>query len=99
MLTAYELKMPRVIYGGENALGRIRGILEENKVKKLAVFTDKGIEGAGLLELPMEEVKAFGADYMIFDDLPAEPSYQQAQQLVDACRRYEGSAGSSSKIM
>ena len=88
MNATYELKMPRMIYGGRNALDRIRDILEENGVKKLAVFTDKGIEGAGLLSLPLEAVKASGAEYMVFNEIPAEPSYIQAQQLVDACRTY-----------
>ena len=53
MLTKYDLKMPRVVFSGENALGNIGDILAGNDVKKLAVFTDKGIEGAGLLEFPM----------------------------------------------
>ena len=46
MLTKYDLKMPRVVFSGENALGNIGDILSGNGVKKLAVFTDKGIEGA-----------------------------------------------------
>lgn len=88
MLTKYELKLPNTVYSGEDALDKIRLIIEENNVKKLAVFTDKGIEGAGLLDLPMEKVKATGVDYVVLDDLPAEPTYMEAQKLVDQCKEY-----------
>ena len=86
MLTKYDLKMPRVVFSGEGALGNIGALLAENGVKKLAVFTDKGIEGAGLLEFPMAEVRKSGVEHVILDDLPPEPTYEQAQKLVDQCK-------------
>ena len=86
MLTQYNLKMPHAVFSGENALSKISDILAENQVKHLAVFTDKGIEGAGLLDFPMTHVKAAGVTCTVLDDLPAEPSYMQAQKLVDQCK-------------
>ena len=88
MLTKYELKMPHAVFSGKDALERIVEILTENQVKHLAIFTDKGIEGAGLLELPMARVQKAGVAYTILDDLPAEPSYLEAQKLVDQCKAY-----------
>ena len=88
MLTKYDLKMPRAVFSGENALDKIRDIFADNGVKRLAVFSDKGIEGAGLLDLPMAEVKKTGVEYTILDDLPAEPTYMEAQKLVDQCKEY-----------
>ena len=58
MLTTYNLKMPHAVYGGENAMDNITTILKTNGVKRVAMFTDKGIEGAGLFALPEEAVKA-----------------------------------------
>ena len=86
MLTKYELKMPHAVYSGEDALGNIPRILTENRVKKLAVFTGKGIEAAGLLDFPMARVREYGAEFVILDDLPDEPNYEQAQKLVDQCK-------------
>ena len=86
MLTKYELKMPHAVYSGEDALGRIPEIFAANGVKRLVVFTDKGIEGAGLLEFPMAQVQKTGVETVILDDLPAEPSYLEAQKLVDQCK-------------
>ena len=83
MLTSYNLKMPHAVYGGENAMDNITTILKTNGVKRVAMFTDKGIEGAGLFALPEDAVKAAGAEYYVLDDLPAEPSYMAVQKLVD----------------
>ena len=85
-MTKYELKMPHAVYSGEDALGRIPEIFAANEVKRLVVFTDKGIEGAGLLEFPMAKVRETGVETVILDDLPTEPSYMEAQKLVDQCK-------------
>ena len=86
MLTKYSLGMPNTVFGGENALSNISDIFAAEGVKKLAIFTDKGIQNAGLLDFPLNEVKKTGVDYVILNDLPPEPSYEQAQKLVDQCK-------------
>lgn len=86
MLKTYNLMMPPAVYSGENALDSLEAILGKNGVKKLAVFTDKGVEGAGLLDAPMARVRASGVEYVVLDELPPEPTYAQAQKLVDQFR-------------
>ncbi len=83
MLKTYNIKMPHAVYGGENAIENITSILKSRQVRRVAVFTDKGIEDSGLLSLPEEAVKAAGVDYYILDDLPPEPTYTAVQKLVD----------------
>ena len=83
MLTQYNLKMPHAVYGGENAMDNITAIIKARGAKRVAMFTDKGIEGAGLFALPEEAVKASGAEYYVLDELPPEPSYMAVQKLVD----------------
>ena len=83
MLTQYSIKMPHAVYGGENAMDNVTEILKKNGVKKVAMFTDKGIEGCGLFALPEEAVKASGADYYVLDDLKPEPSYMAVQALIN----------------
>ena len=87
MLTAYNLKMPHAVYGGENAMDNITAILKATGAKKVAMFTDRGIEGCGLFELPEKAVRAAGVDYYVLDDLPAEPSYMAVQKLVDEFKK------------
>lgn len=83
MQNTYNIKMPHAVYGGENAMESITSILKSRQVKRVAMFTDKGIEECGLFGLPEEAVKAAGADYYILDDLPPEPTYTEVQKLVD----------------
>ena len=88
MLTQYNLKMPHAVYGGENAMDNITAIIKARGAKKVAMFTDKGIEGAGLFALPEEAVKASGAEYYVLDELPPEPSYmavQKPDRSMDTC--------------
>lgn len=83
MLNAYSLKMPQAIYGGENSIDQITAILKSRNVKRAAIFTDKGILATGLFALPEAAVKAAGAEYYILDEIPAEPSYEAVQKIVD----------------
>lgn len=75
--------MPHAVYGGDNAMENITSILKTRQVKRVAVFTDKGIEDSGLLSLPEEAVKAAGVEYYVLDELPPEPTYIAVQKLVD----------------
>ena len=70
MLTQYNLKMPHAVYGGENAMDNITAIIKARGAKKVAMFTDKGIAGAGLIALPEQAVKASGAEYYVLAELP-----------------------------
>ena len=87
MLTKYNLKMPHEVYSGENALENIRTILEVNGAKKVAVFTAKDIEKVGLMDYPLEMIKAAGAEAVIFDEVPREPSYIEAQAIIDEFKK------------
>lgn len=86
MLTSYTLKMPHVVYSGENALNHIEEILGAD-VKKIAIFSDKGIIDAGLLELPISKIKESKKEFVIFSDLVAEPTYAQVQVVIDAFKQ------------
>ena len=83
MLTKYNLKMPHAVYGGENAMENITGIIKALGAKKVAMFTDPGIEKTGLFALPEEAVKQSGVEYYVLDDLKPEPDYMTVQKLID----------------
>lgn len=86
MLTKYTLKMPHAVYSGEGALENIKTIIGKD-IKKVAVFTDKGIIGAGLLDLPLSIIKETAVETVIIDELPAEPTCDQAQAVVDEFKK------------
>jgi len=81
MITDYILKMPHTVYAGEHALENISNIMKD--AKKVAVFSDQGIIGAGLLTYPLELMKNSGVETVVLDNLPAEPTCDQAQEIID----------------
>lgn len=90
MIKEYNLKLPQAVYSGEGALSRLKDVLNAfggEPGRSVAVFSDKGIAQAGLLELPLAIIRETGGNPVILDDLPAEPSCDQAQQVVDEFRK------------
>ena len=87
MLEKYNLKMPHAVYSGENAMDNVTEIIRQRDAKKVAIFTDKGIEAVGLFALPEAAVKASGAEYYVLDDLRPEPSYLEVPKLIDQFKK------------
>ncbi|MCD8018377.1 MAG: iron-containing alcohol dehydrogenase [Clostridiales bacterium] len=83
MVAKYSLRTPHAVYAGENAIGNITDIIRTCQAKRVAVFTDKGIEACGLLAFSEEAIQAAGVDYYILNEIPAEPSYMAVQKIVD----------------
>ncbi|MEK3784912.1 iron-containing alcohol dehydrogenase [Paenibacillus sp. FSL K6-1230] len=82
MLVDYSLKMPKNIFAGEHALEQLDTILSAD-IKKVVIFTDKGVLGAGLIAIPEQILTSKAIEYTIISEIPAEPSYHQAQDIVD----------------
>ncbi|MGT2910103.1 iron-containing alcohol dehydrogenase [Streptococcus cameli] len=82
MLIDYNLKMPKQVIAGENALEQLETILTSG-IKKVVLFTDKGILGLGLTDVVQDLVTAKGLALTVLSDIPAEPTYHEAQAIVD----------------
>jgi alcohol dehydrogenase len=83
----YSLKLPKAVYSGNNSLDKIPEIISAAKVKKVAAFTDQSLRKIGLFNLVEEELKKAGIDYVVFDNLPTEPSYLQVQEVIDEFKK------------
>ena len=86
MITDYQLKMPKNIYAGEHALEQLSPIILKG-VKKIVIFTYKGILGTGLVDLLKSIIEEAGIPYTIISEIPAEPSYHEAQAMVDEFKK------------
>lgn len=84
MAVQYQLKMPGIVYSGENSLEHITEICRGHK--RATVFTDKGICHSGLTDRPVELLKKEGLEVTLLDELPAEPTCDQAQKTVEDFR-------------
>ncbi len=85
MLTNFSLKMPKLVFSGVNALDNISFLIQDGNYRKIAFFTDKVIMQTPIFDDVKSYIDKTGVLTEVFSDLPAEPSYQQVQQLVDSC--------------
>ena len=85
-MNEYQLQMPRQVYSGAEAMKSLARLAAGHR--KAAVFTDKGICASGVVQGPLDQLQAAGVEYRLFDELPAEPSCDQAQQVVDTFREW-----------
>lgn len=90
MLSDYSLLLPKRVYAGIGSLNRINEIIRGEYITKVAVFTDKGIRKSGLLDVVLNALKE-RLEIKVFDELPAEPTYFQVQNLVDEESAYGAS--------
>ena len=81
-----QLQMPRQVYSGTSAMQALARLASGHH--RAAVFTDKGICASGVVQRPLAQLQAAGVEYRLFDELPAEPTCDQAQQVVDAFRAW-----------
>lgn len=82
MLNQYNLKMPTNVFAGSDAMQNLHTIIKEG-VTKITIFTDKGILKVGLLDEVISIIEKNNIEYEILSDIPTEPSYIEAQEVVD----------------
>lgn len=82
MLNQYNLKMPTNVFAGPDAMQNLDTIIKDG-VKKITIFTDKGIFNLGLLDEVISIIEKNNIEYEILSDIPTEPSYTEAQEVID----------------
>ncbi|WP_342043278.1 iron-containing alcohol dehydrogenase [Bacillus sp. OTU2372] len=82
MLNQYNLKMPKNIFAGSDAMQNLHTIIKDG-VTKITIFTDKGILKVGLLNEVISIIEKNNIEYEILSDIPTEPSYIEAQEVVE----------------
>lgn len=81
----YACKIPQAVYAGSGSLNQLPELLKGKG--QVAVFSDRGIEKSGVLARPVRLMEDAGIQCTLLLDLPSEPTYAQAQSVVDAFRR------------
>lgn len=84
----YVCRSPKAAYGGQGALEKLPDLVQG--AGRAVVFSDKGIEKSGILAAPLQLLETAGVPYTLLTELPAEPTYQQAQQVVEQFRQARG---------
>ncbi|MGM0830630.1 MAG: iron-containing alcohol dehydrogenase [Bacillota bacterium] len=82
MLNQYNLKMPTNVFAGPDAMQNLYAILKDG-VAKITIFTGENIYKLGLLDEVIRIIETNDIEYDILSEIPAEPSYLQAQEVID----------------
>lgn len=80
----FSLKLPKAIFSGSEALDNLIQIIAAGRISKIALFIDKGVEGAGLHKAITSILEIQGVAYTILDDIPQEPEYSAVQDIFRA---------------
>lgn len=88
---SYQMKIPATVYAGAGSIEKIKEIITKEQSQKVIVFTDRGIVDTGLLSLLTNELEAMdGISFQVFDNLVAEPCYQEVDQVIKEVGNYAG---------
>lgn len=82
MIMRCQIKIPSCMYGGIGCVENLKEIVEKEGAKQVLIFTDKGIQAAGLLDILTGLLDKIHEEYVVIDDLTAEPSYQDVERVV-----------------
>lgn len=86
-----QIIIPSGLYAGEGSIQESVGeIIKKENAKKVLVFTDNGIIGAGLLDILLNALKENSVAYEVFSDLRPEPSYRDVEQMRKQAEDSEG---------
>lgn len=80
----YQLALPGQVFSGADGMQMLTTIAASHQ--KAVLFTDCGIRASGVLDRPLAYLNEAGIPYVIFDALPAEPTCDQAQDVIDLFR-------------
>lgn len=80
----YSLRMPQKVYAGEGALENVK--IAATGARKAALFTDRGLAAAGLIDGTLKLLGEAGVETSVIDNLAIEPTVDQAAESVAAFR-------------
>lgn len=86
----YGIKLPSCIYSGIGSMEDMKTIVKQEAARKILVFTDKGVVGAGLLAKLLKVLDEIRVSYKIFDDLRPEPAYGDVEKVVEQMNQENG---------
>lgn len=89
-MDTYQMKVPHCTYAGCGSIKNLEQIMKKEDTTSALVFTDKGIEACGLLNLVTEILEKNNIGYQVFDDLKAEPSYLDIEYVLQEVEKTSG---------
>lgn len=86
---SYQLAIPANLYSGEGSLNELSNILKKESARKVIVYTDKGIRGAGLVDDLYQVLDGKSVEFIVYDDIRPEPSYKEVDRILEETKNYQ----------
>jgi alcohol dehydrogenase len=86
----FQMKLPACVYGGAGSTQQISNILSKEQAKKVLLFTDPGVRGAGLCDSTLALLTKCGVAYTIIDNLASEPSVYDVDNMMKKVEEANG---------
>jgi alcohol dehydrogenase len=77
-----HLQLPSCVHAGLGSIEVLADRIERNGIKKVLLFTDRGVRSAGLCDRAIDLISEHHASCEIFDDIPAEPSVYDVDKVI-----------------
>lgn len=87
---ACHLQIPSCVHAGAGSIEVLADIVKRDNVKKVLLFTDKGIRSAGLCDRAVAILAEQHVGCEIFDDVVAEPSTYDVDKVIKHAAHVEG---------
>ncbi len=84
MIEMFDFILPTKIIYGAGSINLLDEELRNIKAKKIMIITDKGIAKSGLLSKLEDIMNHGGYDYMVFDDIEANPKDYNVEECAKA---------------
>ena len=85
-MTPFSFQTTRSILSEAGATAKIGGIMAEMGCRKVALVTDAGVLGLGLVEAALEGLAEAGIEVFTYADIIADPPEARVLEAVAACR-------------
>ncbi len=79
---SYNFFISSNIIFGKGSVAELPGLIQKHGLKKIMVVYDGGVKAAGIADQIVDQVKASGADYVIFDGVIPNPTNQVVEQAA-----------------
>ena len=84
------LKIPSELHAGAGSIEKLADIVKRDSVKRVLLFTDKGIRAAGLCDGVIAILERENVDCRIFDGITAEPSVYDVDAVIKEAGGVQG---------
>lgn len=85
-----SLKSPSNVFAGSGSINALADIVKRDNVKRVLLFTDKGIRSCGLCDSAIQILKDNNVECEIFDGVVAEPSTYDVDKVMKDAANAKG---------